>query len=75
MSSKLSPALQNKIKNVYLKDLNVDALKADGDCDPADKTGFCDLGGWGYVPVKDSDYNGIRAVCKATKADACTNLG
>lgn len=75
VSTKLSPALQQKIRNVYLNDLNVDALKKMGMCDKSDKTGDCDLGGWGYIPVKDSDYNGIRAVCKITKADACTNLG
>jgi phosphonate transport system substrate-binding protein len=75
VSTKISPALQQKIRNVYLKDLNVDALKKMGMCDKSDKTGDCDLGGWGYVPVTDKDYDGIRAVCKFTKADACTNIG
>lgn len=75
VSTKISPALQQKIKNVYLKDLNVDALKKMGMCDKSDKTGDCDLGGWGYIPVTDKDYDGIRAVCKFTKADACTNIG
>lgn len=60
------------IADFYVKDLNVDAIKKDGSCDTSDGEEFCGLGNWGFVKVKDSDYDGIRSVCDTTKAEACS---
>lgn len=71
ISTKLSPQLREKIKNIFLDDLNADALKRSGDCDP--KQPNCGLPNdtWGYRSVDDHTYDGIRKVCAITKSQSC----
>lgn len=70
VSTTLSTELREQIKEIFLEMLNVDALKASGDCDESKEN--CGLPtSWGYLPVDDSVYDGIRAVCETTNADAC----
>lgn len=48
---------------------NVTYLKANGFCE-----GDClltDEDAWGFEPAKDSDYDGVREVCRVTKSDKC----
>lgn len=70
ISTTLSKDLRDQVKKIFLDELNVDALKAAGKCDEAEEN--CGLPTtWGYLPIDDSHYDGIRAVCDTTKADAC----
>jgi phosphonate transport system substrate-binding protein len=72
VSSNLSPGLKKKIENVFLKELNVDWLKANGYCAKTAKD--CKLpssDAWGYKPIDDKTYDAIREVCRVTKSDSC----
>ncbi|MEV0621394.1 phosphate/phosphite/phosphonate ABC transporter substrate-binding protein [Nonomuraea sp. NPDC050404] len=70
MSTSLSPELRKQIKDIFLTKLNVDALKKSGGCDTAKE--HCGLPvEWGYKPIEDSAYSGIRVVCETTKSDSC----
>lgn len=71
ISTKLSPELQEKIKNVFLNELNVDALKRSGDCDPQQPNCGLPNQTWGYRTVDDHAYDGIRKVCAITKSPSC----
>lgn len=71
LSASLPADMRDKIKKIYLEQLNVDALMASGDCDESADDGFCGLESWGYLPIEDSDFDGVRAVCDVTKSDAC----
>jgi phosphonate transport system substrate-binding protein len=76
LSGSLPDDLIEQITDIFVNDLNVDALKASGDCDETAEDGFCGLDGyWGFVPVDDSVYDGVRAVCDVTEAEACTAVG
>lgn len=74
MSDSLSAPLKEKLTDIFTNKLNVDWLAANGYCDSADA---CPLPGeesssaWGFKPVEDSTYDGIREVCKITKSDSC----
>lgn len=73
VSSDLDPALIQKIKNAYLTELNQDALQSAGDCGEgtAKACGLPSDTIWGYKPVTDDVYDGIRHVCEVTKAESC----
>ncbi len=58
---KLTEALQQKA--------NSDYLKANGFC--AVKCAIAGGDDYGFVPVDDSLYNGVRAVCKLTNDESC----
>lgn len=71
MSTSLPEDLRQEIRDIYLEQINVDALREAGECDENAEDGMCGLGGWGYVGVEDSVYDGVRQVCETTEADAC----
>lgn len=50
---------------------NKPALVAAGLCDSEDDCELPEEIEWGYKPVDDSDYDPIREICDATKAEAC----
>jgi phosphonate transport system substrate-binding protein len=75
VSSKVSPELRQKIADTLVQKANVDYLAANGFCSSADQCNVGEKGSWGYVPVDDALYNGIRQVCDVTKAKSCTSLG
>lgn len=66
---------QAKIKEAFEKKANKPALVADGYCTSEAECKLPEDTGWGFVPTTDADYNGIREVCKVTKAEACTAAG
>jgi phosphonate transport system substrate-binding protein len=74
LSASLPSELQEGIRDVYLNQVNVDALRAAGTCDESDEDGFCGLNNWGFVEVDDSVYDGVRAVCDVTKSDSCSSI-
>ncbi len=62
---------QAKIKEAFKTKANKPALVAGGFCADEKSCKLPEDTGWGFTPVTDADYNGIREVCDLTKADAC----
>ena len=71
VSLELPESLVAAIKQVITQDANVDAFVASGRCSSAEDCVVTDDGSWGWLPVDDSFYDGVRAVCNATQAEAC----
>jgi phosphonate transport system substrate-binding protein len=67
----LPQSLIAEITRLVLEVANRDQLLADGRCTSADDCGLTDENAWGWVPVEDSFYDGVRAVCEATKSAKC----
>ncbi len=71
MSLELPESMQEAIRTSVLEKANRDALLEAGYCDTAENCGLTDENAWGWVPVDDSFYDGVRAVCEATKSERC----
>ena len=71
MSLDLPESMQEEIRRLILEEANSDALLAAGRCDSEENCGITDENAWGYVLVEDSFYDGVRAVCDATKSERC----
>lgn len=72
----LPESLVAEIDRIIVELANEDYLLEAGLCGEA--TGECKLtdeGVWGYAAVDDSFYDGVRAVCEATKAESCEGIG
>lgn len=71
MNTETVPAeAQEILRTLLIEKGNVEAMAADGHCDSADN---CPLpeDSWGFKAVTDADYDGVRAVCDLTQAEAC----
>ncbi|MDO5696770.1 MAG: phosphate/phosphite/phosphonate ABC transporter substrate-binding protein [Dermatophilus congolensis] len=66
---------QAKVRDAFITKANKPALVAEGICASEEDCKLPEDTGWGFVATTDADYNGIREVCKVTKADACTSAG
>lgn len=75
LAADLDPAVRQKITDAFTQKANVDFLAANGFCPSVEECVVGEEGGWGYVPVDDSLYDGVRKVCDVTKAESCTSLG
>jgi phosphonate transport system substrate-binding protein len=71
MQNGLPESLKAEITRLVLEVANRDQLLADGRCTSADDCGLTDENAWGWVVVEDSFYDGVRAVCEATKSAKC----
>ncbi len=71
MSDSLSEPLKAQLTDIFSNKLNVDWLSTNGYCASADECELPSEDAWGYKPVEDSIYDGIRAVCEVTKSDSC----
>jgi phosphonate transport system substrate-binding protein len=71
----VDPQLRQTIADAFAQKANVDHLTANGFCAAADSCQVGEEGGWGYVPVDDAFYDGVRRVCDVTKAKSCSSLG
>jgi phosphonate transport system substrate-binding protein len=71
VSQELPESLVSEINRVIIEQANVDHLTEVGLCESAETCDLTDEEVWGYAEVDDSFYDGVRAVCQATKADAC----
>jgi phosphonate transport system substrate-binding protein len=74
VASGVDPQRRQLIADAFAQKANVDYLAANGFCAA---TADCEVGeeaGWGYAPVDDALYNGVRRVCEVTKAESCTSL-
>lgn len=68
----LPQSLQDEISRIVLEQANVDALVERGICTDVDSCEVTDEEDtWGFVAVDDAFYDGVRAVCEATQAEAC----
>ena len=71
----LPESLVAEIDRIIVELANEDYLLANGFCDEsADECKLTDEGAWGYAKVDDSFYDGVRAVCEATKAESCEGI-
>lgn len=71
-----------EIDRIVIELANNDYLLPNGYCGDPDDAALqergCELtdeGVWGYTPVDDSFYDGVRAVCAATRAESCEGIG
>lgn len=71
VSDKLPADLVEEIKTIFAEKLNVDAMVEAGVCDSAANCPLPEGVEWGFIPVEDSLYDGVRKVCELTNADAC----
>jgi phosphonate transport system substrate-binding protein len=70
----VDPGRRQLIADAFAQKANVDYLTANGFCTTAADCEVGEDGGWGYVPVDDALYDGVRRVCEVTKAESCTSL-
>lgn len=69
ISNGLDPKLKKTLADAFATKANADYLKAHGYC-----SGACTLDSyWGFRPVKDSFYDGVRKVCRQTKDKQCAS--
>ncbi|QBJ96447.1 phosphate/phosphite/phosphonate ABC transporter substrate-binding protein [Rhodococcus sp. ABRD24] len=73
ISTDLSPELQAQLTAIFREQLNRPALVQAGVCADEDSCDLPEDVGYGYVPVEDSLYDGVRKVCEVTQAAACKN--
>ncbi|MBU9762676.1 phosphate/phosphite/phosphonate ABC transporter substrate-binding protein [Mycobacterium sp. TNTM28] len=59
-----------KLKTIFADKVNVPNLEAEGFCQ-GDACRVTDERAWGFVPVDDSDYSGVRHVCDVTGSEKC----
>lgn len=67
----LPESLVKEIKRVVLEIVNADNLIATGKCASIEDCGLTDENVWGWVAKDDSFFDGVRAVCEATKSTKC----
>jgi phosphonate transport system substrate-binding protein len=70
----LPAELRTKITEVFEKQVNVPAAVQAGYCASEDDCSFSDEDNWGYKPVSDTDYDGVRKVCEVTKSAKCEGI-
>lgn len=70
-SDKMPASLITQLKDIFANKLTVPAMVASGACTSAAKCTLPEDAKYGFIPVDDSFYDGVRAVCKITKAPAC----
>ncbi|WP_166969025.1 phosphate/phosphite/phosphonate ABC transporter substrate-binding protein [Brevibacterium atlanticum] len=64
-----------KVTTALREKANVFAMVKDGICSSKDDCVLPEEITYGYKEVSDSDFDSIRDICDATKADACKNIG
>ena len=72
VTSSLPEDFKQAIADTLIEKVNVDAIKDTEYWDEDADDEFGGLGRWGYTPVDDSAYDGVRAVCDTTEAESCT---
>jgi phosphonate transport system substrate-binding protein len=70
----VDPQRRQTIADAFAQKANVDYLTANGFCASAEACEVGEEGGWGYVPVDDAFYDGVRRVCDVTQAESCKSL-
>ncbi|PRY68612.1 phosphonate transport system substrate-binding protein [Glaciihabitans tibetensis] len=70
-SDKLPADLLAQLEDIFANELNVPALVESGVCASESDCGLPEDSAYGFIPVEDSLYDGVRAVCEITEAAAC----
>ncbi|TFD45956.1 phosphate/phosphite/phosphonate ABC transporter substrate-binding protein [Cryobacterium frigoriphilum] len=70
-SDTLPADLIEQLQDIFATDLNIPALVESGICSSAADCQLPEESEYGFIPVEDSLYDGVRAVCATTKAAAC----
>lgn len=71
MSTRLPESLQDEISRIILEEVNIDRLVERGICTDVETCDLTDEDAYAYVAVDDTFYDGVRAVCETTQAEAC----
>ena len=71
VSDQLPQDLQDEIIRVFQEVINVPALVEAGICSSEDDCVLPEDSQYGFIPVEDSIYDGIRAVCDITQSESC----
>ncbi|MBA2498065.1 MAG: phosphate/phosphite/phosphonate ABC transporter substrate-binding protein [Acidimicrobiia bacterium] len=71
VSTQLPEAAQERIEELFTEFINTPSLVENGYCESEDTCGITDENAYGYAAVDDSFYDGVRAVCETTEAEAC----
>ncbi|MGW9825220.1 phosphonate transport system substrate-binding protein [Brevibacterium pityocampae] len=68
----IDPELAEQLRDIFQTKLTLPWLVENGYCDDEES---CQLpeDSWGYIPVEDNLYDGVREVCSVTEAEACQN--
>jgi phosphonate transport system substrate-binding protein len=70
----VDPQRRQVIADAFAQKANVDYLADNGFCATAADCEVGEEGGWGYIPVDDPLYDGVRRVCEVTRAESCSSL-
>lgn len=71
VASDLPADLLAEIRRIVLEEANSDRLAERGICADAESCTLSDEGSWGWAEVDDAFFDGVRAVCETTQAEAC----
>lgn len=72
-STQLPKDLQEELTRIFEEQLNKPALIEAGICTSEEDCVFPEGSDYGFIPVEDSLYDGVRAVCDVTKSEACVS--
>lgn len=70
-SDQLPADLIAQLKDIFANALTVPAMVESGACSSESDCKLPEESKYGFVPVEDSLYDGVRAVCATTKSPAC----
>lgn len=63
--------LQDELTRVFQEEINKPALVESGICSSEDDCVLPEDPAYGFIPVEDEVYDGIRAVCDITESESC----
>lgn len=70
-STQLPEDLQQELLRIFEENLNIPAMVEAGICASEAECLLPEGSEYGFIPVEDSFYDGIRAVCEVTKSESC----
>lgn len=71
VSDQMPANLITQLKDIFANALTVPAMIESGTCASAADCDLPEDAEYGFIPVQDSLYDGVRAVCKTTKSPSC----
>lgn len=75
VSTDLPEDLQEEITRIFTEEINKPALVEMGVCDSEEDCTLPEGSEYGFIPVEDDLYDGIREVCDVTEAESCVTGG
>lgn len=74
VTASLPEDFKQAISDTLVEKVNVDAIDGTEYWDEDADDEFGGLGHWGFMPIDDAAYDGVRSVCDTTEADSCTAI-